>query len=105
VVGVMHDKDMAQMLRRMDPLVDHWHFVDLPTPRAASAASLQALWTSVTQRRDADARTHASPAEGLRAAVEATDPTGRIVVFGSFYTVGGVLENGLPKLQAPHLGT
>lgn len=35
------------------------------------------------------------------AAAGATD---RIVVFGSFYTVGGVLEHGTPKLQAKHLG-
>jgi dihydrofolate synthase/folylpolyglutamate synthase len=36
--------------------------------------------------------------------VEAADPADRIVVFGSFYTVGGVLENGVPRLQAKHLG-
>ena len=37
------------------------------------------------------------------AALAAADPTDRIVVFGSFYTVGGVLHEGLPKLNAPHL--
>ena len=41
--------------------------------------------------------------EALRAAVEAADPTDRIVVFGSFYTVGGVLKNGVPRLHAKHL--
>jgi dihydrofolate synthase/folylpolyglutamate synthase len=25
------------------------------------------------------------------------------VVFGSFYTVGGVLQEGIPRLQAKHL--
>ena len=39
---------------------------------------------------------------GAAAALEAADPTGRIVVFGSFYTVGGVLKQGLPRLSAPH---
>jgi dihydrofolate synthase/folylpolyglutamate synthase len=41
--------------------------------------------------------------DALRAAIEHADPTDRIVVFGSFFTVGGVLENGTPRLQAKHL--
>ena len=32
----------------------------------------------------------------------AADPTDRIVVFGSFYTVGGVLKDGMPAFR-PHL--
>src|SRR4051794_38084412 len=44
VFGAMGDKDLGEMLRRMDPLVDRWYFTDLPTPRAAAAASLRALW-------------------------------------------------------------
>ena len=40
----------------------------------------------------------------LQAAVAAADPADRIVVFGSFYTVGGVLINGTPRLHAKHLG-
>ena len=47
--------------------------------------------------------THASPREALAAAIAAADPTGRIVVFGSFFTVGGVLQDGVPRLQAKHL--
>ena len=48
--------------------------------------------------------THPSPADALRQAAAAADPADRIVVFGSFYTVGGVLKEGLPRLSAPHLG-
>jgi dihydrofolate synthase/folylpolyglutamate synthase len=47
---------------------------------------------------------HRDPASALAAAVECADPADRIVVFGSFYTVGGVLEAGLPRLSAPHAG-
>jgi dihydrofolate synthase/folylpolyglutamate synthase len=39
----------------------------------------------------------------LTAAIGQADPTDRIVVFGSFYTVGGVLTHGVPRLQAKHL--
>ncbi|RRD56619.1 bifunctional tetrahydrofolate synthase/dihydrofolate synthase [Comamonadaceae bacterium OH2545_COT-014] len=99
VFGAMGDKELAPMLARLDPLVDHWHFTDLPTPRALSAAALQAAWQAQTQRPDATSATHASPAQALRAAAAAARATDRIVVFGSFYTVGGVLENGVPRLQ------
>jgi dihydrofolate synthase/folylpolyglutamate synthase len=36
--------------------------------------------------------------------VAAAEPTDRILVFGSFYTVGGVLKQGIPRLAAKHLG-
>jgi dihydrofolate synthase/folylpolyglutamate synthase len=103
VFGAMSDKDLAPMLKKMGPLVDRWYFTDLPTPRADTAASLQAQWQAQETRRDVAASTHAGPMEALRAAVAAADPADRIVVFGSFYTVGGVLQEGLPRLQAKHL--
>jgi dihydrofolate synthase/folylpolyglutamate synthase len=50
VFGAMGDKDLAPMLRKMDPLVDRWYFTDLPTPRAAAAKSLQARWQALPGR-------------------------------------------------------
>ena len=105
VFGAMADKDLAPMLAKMGPLVDRWYFTDLPTPRAESAAALREKWQSQEKRRDVTASTHADPMEALRAAVSQADPADRIVVFGSFYTVGGVLKDGLPRLQAKHLGS
>jgi dihydrofolate synthase/folylpolyglutamate synthase len=46
---------------------------------------------------------HTSPQAALDAAFKTADPTDRIVVFGSFFTVGGVLSAGLPSRHAPHL--
>ena len=40
---------------------------------------------------------------GKSYAIDAADPADRIVVFGSFYTVGGVLKDGLPRLRAAHV--
>ncbi|WP_332824993.1 bifunctional tetrahydrofolate synthase/dihydrofolate synthase [Ramlibacter sp.] len=104
VFGAMGDKDLAPMLAKMGPLVDRWYFTDLPTPRAATAAALLARWQAQPGRRDVPASTHASPAEALRAAAATAEPTDRILVFGSFYTVGGVLQQGVPRLAARHLG-
>lgn len=102
VFGAMADKDLAAMLQRMGPMVDRWYFTDLPTPRAASGAGLMARWQAGNRRPDAAAQVAASPVQALQAAVAAADPADRIVVFGSFYTVGAVLKEGLPRLFAPH---
>ena len=100
VFGAMADKDLAPMLHRMDPLVDRWYFADLPTPRAASGAALQAAWQALTQRKDASSAVFSQPLDALHAAAANAQAADRIVVFGSFYTVGGVLEHGTPRLQA-----
>jgi dihydrofolate synthase/folylpolyglutamate synthase len=105
VFGAMADKDLAPMLARLGPVVDRWYFCDLPTPRAASAELLQAKWQATQTRKDVKASTHANPQAALTAAVAAADPTDRIVVFGSFFTVGGVLAEGVPRLDAPHLSS
>jgi dihydrofolate synthase / folylpolyglutamate synthase len=105
VFGAMADKDLAPMLAKVGPLIDRWYFTDLPTPRAESAARLLAKWQAQNKRADVGASTHPDPMEALRAAVAAAEPADRIVVFGSFYTVGGVLKDGIPRLQAKHLAS
>ena len=110
VFGAMRDKDLAAMLCRIGPLVDGWHFTDLPTPRAASARALQELHAELARRGQcrgpgpASTACHPTPSLALRAALEVADPADRILVFGSFFTVGGVLENGPPRSAARHVG-
>ncbi|MBK7026002.1 MAG: bifunctional tetrahydrofolate synthase/dihydrofolate synthase [Polaromonas sp.] len=104
VFGAMADKNIPQMIARMNPLVDKWYFTDLPTTRAATAAQLLEFWQAIDNgRRERYGSRFETPAQALRAAISDAQPTDRIVVFGSFYTVGGVLENGVPKLTAQHL--
>lgn len=105
VFGAMADKDVAPMLRRVGALVDRWYFCDLPTPRAARAEELQAQWKLGEIRSSVQAGTYIDPQSALQAAVAAADPADRIVVFGSFFAVGGVLKNGTPRLDAPHLSS
>ena len=109
VFGAMADKDLGAMLARIAPLVDHWHLTDLPLPRASKALDLAQALAGIPGPRAGSqsqvAGCHASPAEALRAAVAAADPADRIVVFGSFHTVGGVLQGGVPRLSAKHLAS
>lgn len=105
VMGAMADKDLERMFATLAPLVEHWYFTDLPLVRAASAAALQARWRAQNTRDGISTRTFGDPQEALQAALARADPADRIVVFGSFHTVGGVLQHGLPRLHAKYLNS
>jgi len=105
VFGAMADKDLAPMLARINPLIDRWYFTDLPTTRAASGGDLQARWLAQNPPPGAQSTVYADPSSALAGAVAAADPADRIVVFGSFYTVGGVMQQGLPQLHGAHLSS
>jgi len=104
VFGAMADKDLAQMWQRMAPLVDSWHFTDLPIARAATAQDMVRAFKDlrasgrIKTPAEVNVSEHADPLAALSAAAAAADPADRILVFGSFYTVGGVLKNGVPRL-------
>jgi dihydrofolate synthase/folylpolyglutamate synthase len=109
VLGAMADKDLGPMLLKIGPLIDRWYLTDLPTSRAETAANLQKKLQALQvvaggTQREVPTSLHTNPQEALDAAVQAADPADRIVVFGSFYTVGEVLKDGPPRLHAKHLG-
>ncbi len=104
VFGAMRDKDLAGLVARLAPLVDVWHVTDLATPRAAPAALLAQAVREGCGGREVPIHAHGDVTQALAAAVAGADPADRILVFGSFYTVGGVLKNGLPRLGGKHLG-
>jgi dihydrofolate synthase/folylpolyglutamate synthase len=105
VFGAMADKDLAAMLAKVSPIVDRWYFTDLPLARAARGGALMAQWQAQNTRKDTAASSFADPVQALQAAIVAADPADRIVVFGSFHTVGGVLAQGVPRLLAKHLNS
>jgi dihydrofolate synthase/folylpolyglutamate synthase len=102
VFGAMHDKDIAGMVARLAALIDHWYLTELPLPRAAKVEELeQVLRTQLPAQQPSR---HASPSAALAAALAAADPADRIVVFGSFLCVGGVLKDGVPRTRGAHSG-
>ncbi len=106
VFGAMADKDLEHLVSPLLALIDVWHCCDLPTARAASAQQLAEVIrppeAGVAAGHAPGVYQHASPSSALRAALAEATPADRIVVFGSFYTVGGVLEAGLPSLMGTH---
>ncbi|MFM0219336.1 MULTISPECIES: bifunctional tetrahydrofolate synthase/dihydrofolate synthase [Paraburkholderia] len=93
VFGMMGDKDIAGVLAHLKGEIDHWCVTDLPTPRAASAEELEAALHAqgVGDSADSTVTRYATPAEAYQDALKRASENDRIVVFGSFYTVAGVM--------------
>jgi dihydrofolate synthase/folylpolyglutamate synthase len=83
VCGMLRDKDIGGVLRALAPRVTRWHMASLTGPRAASAQELA--------RHVVDAECFASPASAFGAALSRASENDKIVVFGSFLTVGEVM--------------
>ena len=93
VFGAMADKDIDGVLKPMMDKIDFWYFCDLPTARAASAESLATRLRSMGFKEGADSgiEVFSSPALAYESALKKAGEGDRISVFGSFYTVAGVL--------------
>lgn len=95
VFGAMADKALDGVFAAIAPWVDHWCFTDLPTARAASAAELAQRWQAqvggLKTPGEVTVSTHTNPVDAMAHAKSLSDPADRILVFGSFYTVGAVL--------------
>ncbi|HEV2229229.1 MAG TPA: bifunctional tetrahydrofolate synthase/dihydrofolate synthase [Steroidobacteraceae bacterium] len=88
VAGVLADKDAAGIAAALAPLVDHWILCALPGVRGGSAAALAGR-----MQLPAPGVTLADSVEdGCARARALARPGDRVVVFGSFHTVGPALE-------------
>ena len=98
VFGAMQDKDIDGVIAHLKGRVDHWCLTDLPLPRAAGvrfiADRLLAAGAQAGQGADAEStiRTFDTPAAAFHDALSRAGENDRIVVFGSFLTVAGVME-------------
>lgn len=88
VCGILADKDVTEIVRALAASIGRWIAVGLPGPRALPADEL-------ARRIAAAGGTPVAPAvdveAGCRQAAAAAAPGDRILVFGSFLTVGSAL--------------
>ncbi len=93
VFGAMRDKDIAGVIAHLKGEIDHWCVTDLPTPRAASAQQLDDVLreAGVADGPDSSVTRHETPALAFQDALKRASENDRIVVFGSFLTVAGVM--------------
>lgn len=90
VFGMMADKDIAGVVAAMQGRVDRWLPCDLSGPRAASAEQLAEIIEKVGAGETAVR--FESPAAAMLYAQEKAGVDDRILVFGSFLTVAGVMR-------------
>jgi len=83
VCGMLRDKDIGGVLRALAPRITRWHFASLRGPRGASAADLAGHLQA-----EAPMEKHDSVKSALASARERAGEGDKIVVFGSFLTVG-----------------
>ena len=89
VIGMLIDKDIASVIRPLVDLVDRWYAATLNVPRGASAAQLMEFLTSTG--RHAPARGFDDVHQAYAAALQEAGESDRVIVFGSFHTVGDIL--------------
>jgi dihydrofolate synthase/folylpolyglutamate synthase len=89
VCGMLRDKDIGGVLRELAPRITQWHLASLRGPRAASAADLAARLAAIDVEKSS-IHLYESPAQAFAAARERASENDKIVVFGSFLTVGEV---------------
>jgi len=88
VCGILNDKDAAAIARMLATVCDEWIVCALPGPRGSTARELaRRLAGTVTAPLLAD-----SVDEGCALARARAGPGDRVVVFGSFVTVGSALQ-------------
>ena len=88
VAGILGDKDAGAIARLFGPVVDQWILCALPGPRGTSAtdlASRMSLPASGVTLAD-------SVEEGCAVARATAKPGDRVLVFGSFHTVGPAMR-------------
>ena len=88
VVGILGDKDAGAIARLVGPLVDHWILCAIPGPRGTSAEDLAKRMSLPDSRTTLAASVEA----GCEVARATAKPGDRVLVFGSFHTVGPALQ-------------
>lgn len=97
VCGILGDKDIDGITAVLGAEIDAWILIALDGPRAVPPAELERRLP-----RGATTLAHAPDvAEGCRLAREAARPGERVLVFGSFLTVGPALAIVRPWIREP----
>ncbi len=88
VFGIMRDKDSAGIGSLLFPLATRIHVTPLASPRSMQPSDLAAAFPRVRHRM----YLHSSAREALRSAWDGCPESGLVVVTGSLYLIGELLE-------------
>lgn len=89
VCGMLKDKSVTEIAAQLETTVDAWYLGTIHDPRGYSADELAAL---IKPQTTGQVLTHDSVLFAYNAARRSAAPSDRVVVFGSFHTVGDIIS-------------
>lgn len=90
VFSMLEDKDIDSVLEIVKDQFDEWHIAPLNLPRGMTSEALAAKFAA---HGISNVKQFENIAKAYDAAVAAASENDRIIVFGSFHTVAGVMEH------------
>lgn len=88
VLGMLQDKDIGGVIEALAPVVQRWYLADLTGERGAQRRHLEPCLSALSS----EPSWYDGPEAAVRSARALMQPKDRLVVCGSFVTVGRVLE-------------
>ena len=93
VCGMLKDKEIQNSLRQIDPLVEEWHITSIAGERGSSSEEVvDELEKLQSTTADQVVFQYSSATAAYQAAKAALTSDDCLVVFGSFYVVGDIIE-------------
>lgn len=90
VFAMLKDKDIPGVVETIRTCIDHWYVAGIDSPRGAAAEDIERMLRAADA--SASIRRCANIADAYAQACDTAAENDRILVFGSFYTVAGVMR-------------
>lgn len=90
VVAMLKDKDIMASLSHVSSEIDYWYVAGLPVPRGESADIIRKIAQKISPNKCI--HTFLSVDEAWKQALKEARGKDRILVFGSFHTVGAIIS-------------
>ncbi|WP_417596550.1 bifunctional tetrahydrofolate synthase/dihydrofolate synthase [Oceanospirillum sp.] len=88
LLGMLNDKDIESVLDVVAPYFDAWYLAQLDSPRATDVKRIE---SHLSAKGCVNIRSFGSVSSALSSVLQETHDQDLVFVFGSFYTVAGVL--------------
>ena len=90
ILGMLKGKEHRQVIKELEVVADTWHFVSIPHERGIEAKKLASEFRAINKSKDVSE--YSSMREALDKIRKLSMPDDRIVITGSFYTVGAAIQ-------------
>ena len=95
VLGMLADKPVAEIITAMSGVIDRWYLATLAGERGQTAEALNAHLQKqpAAAGKPSPATLHDSPLAACLSAMTQATARDRVVIFGSFYTIGDIIAH------------